>query len=105
MVFGESATMASEAAVLGIPAIYIDNDGRGYTNEQMNKYGIVFYYKESEQDQREAISKGVEILKYTEKQKWLNARQNILSDKIDVTKFIIRVVEEYPKSIENKKYN
>jgi len=32
MVVGESATMASESACLGIPAVFISNTGRGYTN-------------------------------------------------------------------------
>ncbi|MCH2110300.1 MAG: DUF354 domain-containing protein, partial [Polyangiaceae bacterium] len=31
MLVGESATMASEAAVLGVPAFYIADTGRGYT--------------------------------------------------------------------------
>ena len=29
LLFGESATMASEAAILGTPSIFMDNDGRG----------------------------------------------------------------------------
>ena len=33
LVYGESATMAAEAAYLGTPSIYIDNVGRGYTDE------------------------------------------------------------------------
>ena len=31
---GESATMASESVCLGTPAIYIDQVGRGYTDEE-----------------------------------------------------------------------
>lgn len=38
---GESATMASEAAVLGVPAIYAAHTGRGYTDEQEQKFGLV----------------------------------------------------------------
>jgi len=34
LIFGESATMVSEGAILGIPAIYLDNTGRHYTREQ-----------------------------------------------------------------------
>ena len=54
--------MASESAVLGVPAIYIDNEGRGYTTEQENKYGLVYNYTESHEDQIKSIKKGVEIL-------------------------------------------
>ena len=43
--YGESPTMASEAACLGTPARYIDHKGRGYTDEQERKYGLVFNFK------------------------------------------------------------
>jgi len=39
--FGESATMASECAVLGVPAVYAANSPRGYTDEQESRYGLV----------------------------------------------------------------
>jgi predicted glycosyltransferase len=39
--FGESATMASECAVLGVPAVYAANSPRGYTEEQETRYGLV----------------------------------------------------------------
>src|SRR5438445_1745529 len=39
--FGESATMASESAVLGVPAVYAPRTGRGYTDEQEERYGLV----------------------------------------------------------------
>lgn len=39
--FGESATMASECAVLGVPAVYAANSRRGYTDEQEARYGLV----------------------------------------------------------------
>jgi hypothetical protein len=37
---GESATMASEAAVMGVPAIYAAPSFRGYVNEQETRYGL-----------------------------------------------------------------
>jgi len=61
LVFGESATMVSEASVLGVPGIYIDNTGRYYTKEQEEKYGLCFNYSESPKDQEKAIKKGIEI--------------------------------------------
>ena len=41
LLVGESATMASEAAVLGVPAVYISPHGRGYTDDQERRYGLV----------------------------------------------------------------
>ena len=41
---GESATMASESVVLGTPAIYIDEVGRGYTNEEARE-GLLWMFR------------------------------------------------------------
>lgn len=38
---GESATMATEAAVLGVPAVYAAETGRGYIDELERRYGLV----------------------------------------------------------------
>ena len=96
LLFGESATMASEAAVLGVPAIFIDNDGRGYTDEEERKYGIVFNFKESAEDQELAIQKAVEIVKdQKNRAKFRDARNKILFDCIDTTAFMVDEVLKY----------
>lgn len=98
LIFGESATMASEAAVLGTHAIYLDNVGRGYTTEQENEYDLVYNFTESHNDQLSAIAKGINILKDNSSKK--NAqlkRQKLLNSKIDVTKYLIDIVESYLK--------
>ena len=38
---GESATMASESVVLGVPAIYAAAESRGYVNEQSERFQMV----------------------------------------------------------------
>ncbi|MBT4484333.1 MAG: hypothetical protein HOC71_11735, partial [Candidatus Latescibacteria bacterium] len=95
MLYGESATMASECAVLGTPAIYLDNAGRGYTDEQEARYGAVFNFTESLEDQEKSILKGIEILN-TENVKnlWQAKRDKLLNDKIDVTGFVADLVEK-----------
>ena len=50
--------MASEFACLGTPAIYLDNDGRGYTDELEEKYEMVFNFSESNEDQIKSMQKG-----------------------------------------------
>jgi uncharacterized protein len=98
LLFGESATMASECAVLGVPAIFIDNEGRGYTDEEEKSYGLVFNYTESEDDQISAIEKGSELLRDTLPETWKERRNKLLSEKIDVTGFLLWFVENYPES-------
>lgn len=98
LLFGESATMASECAVLGTPAIFIDNRGRGYTDEQEKKFGAVFNFKETPEDQEKAIKKGVEILQNQDVKKiWAEKRARILEETIDVATFIAQQCETYAK--------
>jgi uncharacterized protein len=92
LLYGESATMASEAAILGTPAIYLDDEGRGYTDEQEKKYGLLFNYSESLDDQKASIEKGVELLTSGEaREKWKKRRGTLLRNTIDVTDYIIYV--------------
>ena len=95
LLYGESATMASEAAVLGTPAIYIDDTGRGYTDEQERVYGAVFNFTESIGDQKRSIDKGVELLTAEGiKEQWNGKRVRLLKDKIDVTQFIVKFINK-----------
>jgi predicted glycosyltransferase len=89
LLMGESATMASEAAMLGTPAIYLDNDGRGYTDELEKKYGLVFNYTESFEDQLKAIYKGIEILN-EDKVIYNKRREVLLSEKESLTDFMLK---------------
>jgi predicted glycosyltransferase len=96
--FGESATMASESAVLGTPAVYLDKIGRGYTNEE-EIYGLVFNFKNMLSDQKQAIQKGIELLNNPNLKKVMqNNRQKFLAHKIDVTAFMVWFVEKFPAS-------
>lgn len=100
LLFGESATMASEAAVLGTPSIFMDNDGRGYTDEEEEKYGIVFNFTESPEDQELAIQKALEILQGVNgKEKYNEIRERILSDCVDTTQFMVNEVLRYRERV------
>jgi predicted glycosyltransferase len=99
LLFSESATMTSEAAVLGVPAIYVDRKGRYYTKELEEKYNLVYNYSDSESDQAKAIEKGIEILSTDGiKEIWQKKRLRMLQDKIDVTDFLVWFIENYPES-------
>jgi len=100
LLFGESATMASECAVLGTPAIFLDDAGRGYTNEEESKYNLVFNFTASLEDQKLSIEKAIELLQIQIiKQAFQKRREKILSEKIDVTAFMVWFIENYPESV------
>lgn len=99
LVFSESATMVSEAAMLGVPSIYVDSTSRYYTKDLENRYGLCFNYSESQVDQGKAIEKGIELLKEDNiLYKWKTKNKIMLRDKIDVTSFMVWFVENWPKS-------
>ena len=94
LVAGESATMASEAAVLGTPAIFVSPTGRGYTHAQEHTYGLVSNFRDTEQGR--ALDAVKELVHRTyPKGHWLKKRQRLLEDTIDVTGWLVRLVERF----------
>ena len=103
LVFGESATMVSEAAMLGVPGIYLDDTGRYYTRDLQERYGSCWCYTESTADQGKAIAKGVELLSREPEMLTMQmhaASQKLLSEKIDVTGWLVWFIENYPSSVD-----
>ena len=93
---GESATMASESATLGTPAILVSTSVRGYTNEQEGRYGLTFTFSDPKTAQRDALDKAVEILESPNSgKKWQERRSRMLSEKIDVTRQVVSLVESH----------
>jgi len=88
--FGESATMASECAVLGVPAVYAANTGRGYTDEQETRYGLV--HNARSLDER-TLGMAIDWLLSFPKGRGQELRQKLLSDTCDVSKFAVSAIE------------
>ncbi|EMS30875.1 Hypothetical protein C943_03070 [Mariniradius saccharolyticus AK6] len=98
LLFGESGTMTSEAAVLGTTAVFLNDNGLGYTDEEEEKYGLVYNFTESPEHQLASIEKAVELLKNPNLKKE-NAlkRERLLRENMDTTQFMIEKVEEFLK--------
>ena len=91
---GESATMASESAVLGTPAIYLDKVGRGYTDDLEARYGLVYNYDNTAIHQSRALEKAVELLADPDAAaRYARRREELLARTIDVNTFLIETVE------------
>ena len=88
---GEGATMASEAAILGTPAIYINTLSLGYIEEQERMYGLV-----------QSCVDGAEIIEAIDRiferddvgDEWHCQQERLLNEKIDVTLFLSDFVEK-----------
>lgn len=94
---GEGVTMASESAVLGTPAIFVSTRRLGYLDELEKRYGLVFNFSGKDR-QRNAFLKSISILNNYDRMKWINLRKRMLSDKIDVTDYMIEVFERLKKN-------
>jgi predicted glycosyltransferase len=91
LVVGESATMSSEAAVLGVPAVFIATTGRGYTDDEERRYQLVRHFREDQYDLAvDAIEK---LLADSPRQFGQTARQRLLEEKIDVTQWMVDYFE------------
>ncbi len=84
---GESATMATESAVLGTPAIFVSTSHRGYTDELEEKYGLVRTFSGPNR-QKNGLDEAVSLLENYNPEKWDRQRKQMLGDKIDTTEFI-----------------
>lgn len=92
MYIGDGASMAAEAAILGVPSIYVSTTRRGYLDELEERYGLAFTIKNRDQ----ALEKAVELLEDENiKSKWQIKREKLLSEKIDATKFMVEFIENF----------
>ena len=91
--FGDSATMASEAAQLGVPAIFLSHGSRGYTDELEQRYGLVFNFNGNLASQDSALQKAVELLSKMDKNVFIERRLKMLGEQINVTEYIVKQVD------------
>lgn len=97
MYIGDGASMAAEAAVLGVPSIYVTNTRRwGFINDLEKNYGLLYTFSNREK----ALEKALELLEDPNlKNKWQKKREKLLSEKIDAAKFITEFIENYAVDI------
>ena len=98
---GEGGTTASEAVVLGTPAIYINTLEAGLFDEEQER-GLLYHL----QNINEIIECSNKILNdENSKQVFKKKRINLLNEKIDPTAFLVWFLENYPDSKQIMKEN
>lgn len=91
---GEGATMASECAMLGTPAIYVNSLDAGTLQEQ-EKRGLIAGFRNS----KGVIEKMEEWLSNENLHAEMKVKRNkMLDEMIDPTKMLVWFVENYPNS-------
>lgn len=93
---GEGATTASECAVLGTHAIYVNTLRLGYLDEEEEKYDLVYNFSTQDDIEKKVYDKTLELLKnHNLREDGKKKRDKLLKDKIDVTAFMAQFVEQY----------
>lgn len=88
MYVGEGGTMASEAAILGTPSIFVSTLWAGVWDDLRDRYGLLF----SANSGSEALKLARDILNMPDsKQEWLHRRDKMLEEKINPTRWLVEV--------------
>ncbi len=99
MVMGDSGTIISEAAVLGTPSIRY-HSGLGINElgnfiELENTYDLLYCIPHLE----DVLPKALALIRNPRlKEEWDIKRRKLLSEKIDVAKFMADLIENYPRT-------
>ncbi|PWE00346.1 DUF354 domain-containing protein [Marinilabilia rubra] len=89
----EGATMATEAAILGTPAIFVSDFKLGNLQYLEDNYGMVLNFGTSEREQNLALkSAGMLLGRPGTKTNSARQAEKILEDHIDVTKFMVETI-------------
>ncbi len=91
---GESGTMATEAAILGTPSVYINSLNAGVFDDEV-KYKLLYSFRNTEG----LYEKIIELLQNPNlKLEHLNNLNTLVKEKIDITAFLVWFIENYPDS-------
>lgn len=93
---GEGGTMASEAAILGTPSIFVSSltGTMGNFIELERTYDLLYSFEGDEQ----ALKKAITILTdNTSKEKWKRKREKLIVEKINLTEYMVMFIENYIK--------
>jgi len=99
---GESGAISTEAGILGVPSAYISSlvGTMGNFDELEKRYELVHSF----QDSKLALDKALELLEdENAKKEWQKKKERLLREKIDVTRFMMNFIEDYPHSFNEYK--
>jgi len=91
---GEGGTMASEAAVLGTPSVYVNTLTMGYIDDLQHNYQLLFRYT----DGADALAKISDLLAMPDRDTlFAERRAKLLADKINPTPWLVDLAEQLVK--------
>lgn len=98
LVYSEGATMASEAAILGVHAMYVNVIQSGSTREQSERFHLLYNYNEGDDRYERALAKALELLSDPNlEQKGQEKRKKLLAEKVDINDYFIAETDRLAK--------
>lgn len=93
LVVGESATVSTEAAVLGVPAVYIDYNTRGYTETLEHEYGLVRHFLPVSHELEKAKDFIHEIMENPVNPYYQEQRKKLFRETDDIVEYMLNLIE------------
>lgn len=102
---GDSQTMISEAAILGTPSVKLNSFAGilSIPNEIEHQHGLCYSYLPTQYNEMKQKIKELLTIENI-KEEWQKKRQKMLSKKIDLTSFLVEIINNYPDYPQSLKY-
>ena len=98
LVYSEGATMASEAAILGVHAMYVNVIQSGSTREQSERFHLLYNYNDGDDHYERALTKALELLSDPNlEQAGQEKRKKLLAEKVDINDYFIAETDRLAK--------
>ena len=99
LVYSEGATMASEAVVLGVHALYVNVIRSGSTQEQSERYGLMFNFNDGDDRYERALSQALKLLADPElERRGREKQEKLLAEKVDINDYYIAETDRLAKA-------
>lgn len=94
LVMGDSATMCTEAAVLGIPSVHIHQNRWGYIRDLEENYGLIRHFQEDDDSRNRALEAATECLTDGNYNRTIQeGRSRMLSEKKNMTSLMAEIID------------
>ena len=98
LVYSEGATMASEAAVLGTHALYVNEIRSGSTQEQQERFDLLYCFH-GQNRYEQAAEKALELLAVPDlRQRGREKLERLLQEKSDINDLYLSQIDHYAKA-------
>ncbi|MBQ8150666.1 MAG: hypothetical protein IJ041_09130 [Clostridia bacterium] len=99
LVYSEGATMASEAVMLGTHALYVNVIKSGSTQEQSERFHLLYNFNEGDDRYDKATAKAVELLEDPQlEEKGAQKLEKLLAEKVDINRYYLEEMDRLIKA-------